>query len=68
MFGPEMETKIQVITFDNQQRLKQAERHRRFTQAIAGEQQAAQPQHHRFGDFVRRLSFRNRPAPTGAAS
>jgi hypothetical protein len=68
MYGPQIEKAMQVITFDNQQRLNQAERYRQLTQAMGGEQQAAQPQHNRLGDLVRRLSFRNRTAPAGSAS
>jgi hypothetical protein len=68
MYGPQIEKVMQVISFDNQQRLNQAERYHQLAQAMVGEEQAAQPRHNRLGDLVRRLSFRNRTAPAGSAS
>jgi hypothetical protein len=59
---------MQVKTFDNQQRLKQAERHRQFTQDLSGEQRAARSHRNRIGDLLGRLSFRSRTAPAESAS
>jgi hypothetical protein len=68
MFGPQIEREFRVITFNNQQLLKQVERNRQIAQAIVGEQRAAQPQHNRIGDLLARLSFQNRTAQAGSAS
>ena len=68
MYGAQIEKVMEMITFDNQQRLHQAERYCQLAQAESGEPRTVQPHRNRVGDLLGRLSFRNRPAPAESAS